>query len=156
MIDKQEDIEIKQVIQLPIASVGRFARNSSLCKEKVYLIILSTILIMFSSLSVSLFIVHTIVTTPEVDDVKTTLRVEFNDSRIMKQDFIAEIQYQRDSYEYCIQKSINVLIILRYYHRDAMQLYPMTIKKNQPLQHPTRSIIRNYYKILQKQIHNIN
>lgn len=84
MIDKQEDIEIKQVIQLPIASVGRFARNSSLCKEKVYLIILSTILIMFSSLSVSLFIVHTIVTTPEVDDVKTTLRVETNDSRIMK------------------------------------------------------------------------
>lgn len=84
MIDKQEDIEIKQVIQLPIASVGRFARNSSFCKEKVYLIILSTILILFSSLSVSLFIVHTIVTTPEVDDVKTTLRVEPNDNRIIK------------------------------------------------------------------------
>lgn len=84
MIDKQVDIETKQFIQLPIASVGRFERNCSFCREKVYLIILSTILIMFSSLSVSLYIVHTIVTTPEVDDVKTTVLVEPNGSRIMK------------------------------------------------------------------------
>lgn len=70
-----ETIDDEGVIRFPIATVSQFSRKCSIGKEKVLLIVLSSILIAISSLSSSLFIVHTIVEPPTFSHVKTTATV---------------------------------------------------------------------------------
>ena len=65
----------KQVIQLPIAAVSQFERKWKIRREKCYLIILSILLLLVSSLSAALFIVNSIVTVPEYDHVESTVKV---------------------------------------------------------------------------------
>ncbi|KAK8792253.1 hypothetical protein WA171_002505 [Blastocystis sp. BT1] len=83
-------------VKLPISSLGRLERGASVLKEKILLIVLSTILLLVSSLSASFFIVDTIITSPPFNSVKSVYN-----------SYILEIQFQRDSYQSCIQKSID-------------------------------------------------
>ena len=71
-IDVDED---KKVIQLPIATVSQFERKWKIRREKCYLIILSIVLLLVSSLSAALFIVNSIVTVPEYEHVESTVKV---------------------------------------------------------------------------------
>ena len=64
-----------QSISLPVVSMSRWERKGSILKEKIYLIIVSSILLGLSSLRVSLFIVQTLVTTPSYDHVESTINV---------------------------------------------------------------------------------
>ncbi len=66
-------------VKLPISSLGRLERGASVLKEKILLIVLSTILLLVSSLSASFFIVDTIITSPPFNSVKSVYNVNYKD-----------------------------------------------------------------------------
>ena len=70
-----EDCEKNQNITLPVARISPLDHNCSIWKEKITLIIVSSILLACSSLSLCTFIVNTVVTTPEFAHVESVVKV---------------------------------------------------------------------------------
>lgn len=71
-----ETLEDSNVIKFPVATVTPFSRNCAIWKERSYLIILASALIAISSLSAALFIVGTVVYTPDYAHVESTVTVK--------------------------------------------------------------------------------
>ena len=75
MVNEIEDCEKNQSINLPVACISPLEHKYSICREKIILIILSSILLACSSLSICTFIVNTVVTTPEFTHVESVVKV---------------------------------------------------------------------------------
>lgn len=63
------------VLTLPISKVSRFEKHSTACREKTNLILFSSLLLCFTSLSVCLLIVKTLITIPSFEEVKSSANV---------------------------------------------------------------------------------
>lgn len=77
MMDSEGGNRNQEFLQLPVVTVSGLERAGSLAKEKTLPILLSTILIIFTSLSTASFIVDTVVITPSINDLKTEYSVEY-------------------------------------------------------------------------------
>ena len=75
MVNEIEDCEKNQSINLPVARISPLEHKYLICREKILLIILSSILLACSSLSICTFIVNTVVTTPEFTHVESVVKV---------------------------------------------------------------------------------
>lgn len=73
----------KQMIELPIVSISRFEKGFVVLKEKCKLIVISTILLVFTSLSFASMLVNTLITTPSLSSVLESISVESLLSAIM-------------------------------------------------------------------------
>ena len=75
MVNEIEDCEKNQSINRPVVRIYPLEHKYSICREKIILIILSSILLACSSLSICTFIVNTVVTTPEFTHVESVVKV---------------------------------------------------------------------------------
>lgn len=73
----------KQTIELPIVSISRFEKGFVVLKEKCKLIVISTILLVFTSLSFATILVNTLITTPSLSSVSESVSVDSLLSAIM-------------------------------------------------------------------------
>lgn len=69
---------------LPVSRISQFEKHSSACKEKALLILVSSLLLCFTSLSVCLFVVKTLITIPTFDQVKAAATVITHYSCLME------------------------------------------------------------------------
>ncbi|KAK8810204.1 hypothetical protein WA538_000710, partial [Blastocystis sp. DL] len=94
------------VLQLPVASVSAFERRASACKERGVQILVVSLLLFLSSLSAAYFVVDTVITRPTYTDVRESysvpLGVENENST-----YAAENQYQKNTFDRCVQASID-------------------------------------------------
>ena len=102
----------QSVLQLPVASVSAFERRASAWKEKVTQILFVSFLLFLSSLSAAYFVVDTVISCPTYLDVRdsyTVLLVVENEHLT----YASEIQYQKNTFDRCVQASIDVRLIIR-------------------------------------------
>ena len=76
-MDSESENREQEFLELPVVTVNGLARAGSLAKEKIVLIVLSTVLFTVTSLSAAYFIVDTVVLAPDINDIKAEYSVRF-------------------------------------------------------------------------------
>lgn len=76
-MDSESGNREQEFLELPVVTVNGLERAGSLAKEKIVLIVLSTVLFTVTSLSAAYFIVDTVVLTPDINDIKAEYSVRF-------------------------------------------------------------------------------